>query len=226
MTTSISSEEEEIFEIVQREEESSCRLSYVHEMTEIAESITLRYSSLMLAKHRYFFLTIFVLFSAYLQIPIRGECLSMSTDARGKDTVHHIDPSSNSFDEIFWSPDTHEIVRLLDWEDGREYIEDTIHIFPGFSDRESSDRDTREIERLDKFAGFASQIIVHDSLDYTKEGLRVKSLIFANFRIYHPLIMRAHCPTMSPLHSSTSILTTRSSWSTLIERHDDICSEC
>jgi hypothetical protein len=70
----------------------------------------------------------------------------MTTDTRREDTVHHIDPTSYTFDEIFRSTDSHEIVRLLWWQEWSEDIEDTIHIFFGFSYRESADRDTRSIE--------------------------------------------------------------------------------
>jgi hypothetical protein len=63
----------------------------------------------------------------------------MSPDTCREYTVEHIDPTSYTLDEILWSPNSHKIVRLVYWEEWLEYIENTIHVFLGFSDRESTD---------------------------------------------------------------------------------------
>ena len=58
-------------------------------------------------------LAVFVFLIAHFQIPEGGEYLTMSTDTSREDTVHHIDTTSDPLDEILWSPDSHEIVRLI-----------------------------------------------------------------------------------------------------------------
>jgi hypothetical protein len=52
----------------------------------------------------------------------------MTTDTRRKDTIHHIDPTSNPLHEILRCPDSHEVVGLVGWQDRREDIQYSIHI--------------------------------------------------------------------------------------------------
>jgi hypothetical protein len=52
----------------------------------------------------------------------------MATDTSREYTVHHIYTPSDTLNEIFWRTDSHEIVRLIRWQEWREDIEDPVHI--------------------------------------------------------------------------------------------------
>lgn len=179
----------------------------------------------MLWKHWDFILTELVFLTSDLDIAIRGKCLTMSTNTRCEDTVEHIDTTSNPLHEIFWCSDSHKISWFFLGEDWRKDIKYSVHIFFGFTDWESTYCDTWEIQWLDEFTWLRTEIIIHNSLYNTEEGLWMESLVCSFLFIESPLLLWTLCPTMCTLHSCTSIFTRRSSWCTLVEGHHDIRTE-
>lgn len=146
----------------------------------------------------------------------------MTTYTCRENTVKHIDSASNPLDDILRSANSHEIVWLILWEGRFENIEDTIHIWFPFSDRESTDSDTWSIERCYICGRFSSQIFINNPLNDSEKVLRIESCLLAFFFIFEPLFFASQGPAMSPFHRLFCILMGRTSWRTLIERHDDI----
>jgi len=126
--------EEEILDIVEREEESTSCLSYIHEVTEISERVPARYCSLVFWKHWDFILTELVFLASDLDISITRKCLTMSTNTCRKDTIEHIDTTSNPLNEILWRPNSHEVSWFFLGEYRCKDIKYSVHIFFGFTD--------------------------------------------------------------------------------------------
>ena len=128
------------------EESSTRRFSDVDKMTQVAEAVFFRNRSFKSFCHGNLFFTIFIFFIPDFEIPKRSKHLTMSTDTSREDTIHHIDTTRDSLDEIFWCPDSHEVVWFIFRKKWFEDIKDTIHVLFAFSDRKSTYRNSWSIK--------------------------------------------------------------------------------
>lgn len=161
-----------------------------------------------------------------LTVSIHGESDTMAGETSGEDAVHHIDSTSDAFDQVFWSSDTHQVVRLIYGKNRGEDIKDAIHIFFRLSDRETTDRNPRGIEIRNIFTRLDSEIIKYYSLDNPKECLIWQSLPYPSRLKFRMLRHTPIGPPMSTLHRLPCVRMRRFATRTLIERHDDISAQC
>lgn len=204
-------------------EKSTCWLTNIDKMTKISKWIFFRNLSFESWKHRNFFLRKCIFFTSDFDITIAGKCLTMTTNTSRKDTVHHVNSSCNSLDEILGCSYSHEIVWLIFWKDRRKDIENMIHVFLALSYRESANSNSWKIKWLDEFTWFSTKILIDNSLNNTEKCLWMKSFFSSFLFIFSPLFLWSDCPAMRPFHSNTSIFSCRSAWRTFIKCHHDVC---
>src|SRR5579875_2120451 len=100
-----------------------------------------------------------------------SENRSIACDAGGQHAVKHIDPTLHALKEIIRATDSHQVARLVRWQQRggvREYL---VHQWLRLADAKPSDRIAWKIELDEALRRFSTQIEMLTTLHDAKQGL-------------------------------------------------------
>ena len=161
---------------------------------------------------------VFPFLVAHVHDTVFGKEHAVSSVAGRHYTVEHVDTAFNAFQNIYRSPDSHEVARTV----GRKYLIDYfnhfVHLFSRFAYCQSADCVSIGIFRCDVFCRAAAQVRINATLYDREERLLVTVLRFRFVETGDTAVQ----PAVSQFHRFLRIIIIGSSGSTFIESHHDI----
>ncbi len=116
-------------------------------------------------------LVVHVLFVHDLQPALPRENCAVTRVSAGHNAVEQIDPSSYALEDIDWRADAHEIARFIRRHQRLDSVNDVVHDFRRFTDRQSADGVAVEVKFAYSEHVLGTQIVVNAALINAEQHL-------------------------------------------------------
>src|SRR5579875_3003438 len=100
-----------------------------------------------------------------------SENRSIACDASGQYAVKHIDPAFHALKEIIRAADSHQVARLVRWQQRSGISEYLVHQWLRLADAKPSDRIARKVELDKALRRFSTHIEMLTTLHDAEQGL-------------------------------------------------------
>ena len=111
----------------------------------------------------------------YNQTSLTGHTSPVTSNSSRQDTVKHIHPTNHPINQAIWCSHTHQIAWFVFRQQLGCEVQDCIHLFVGFSHRQTTDRIAWEIHADKVMSRLATQIFKSSPLHNPKQSLVMRT---------------------------------------------------
>ncbi len=152
----------------------------------------------------------------------RGKEGAVAGVAGGHNTVEHIDPTVDIFDQIFGGADPHQVAGLLFGHERGSPGDGIVHILIGFTHTQSSDRKAVKVHCTELSGGLLPESLVGTALNDGKDILiNTDPLLLFGTEVVDTLL----CPAGGAVDTRSNTLLGSGQGDEIVEDHHDIGAE-
>ncbi len=139
----------------------------------------------------------------------------------GQNTVKHIDPPTDAFNDVGWCSYSHQVAGFAFGEYVATELADAVHVFGWLSHGEAADSIARLVLTGNEFGRLGPQVIKAAALNDREKCLRMPILRCRIGHEFHAALQ----PPVGEVHAVFSILAGAGVGGAFIECHHDVCSD-